>query len=42
MSNIVISFPMFGEDFAINPKEYVELFGFKIYWYAIIILTGLI
>lgn len=42
MSNVVISFPMFGEDFAINPSRYIELFGLKIHWYGVIILTGLI
>ena len=42
MSNVSITFPIFGENFIICPKTYIEVFGFKIHWYAIIILTGLI
>ena len=38
--NSPILFPMFGEDFIINPKPYVEIFGRTIYWYGIIIGLG--
>ncbi len=39
MSEAAISFPMLG-DFTINPKNYILIGNFKIYWYAIIIATG--
>ncbi len=39
MSDASISFPMLG-DWSINPSNYISIFGFKIYWYAIIIATG--
>ena len=35
-----IHFPMFGENFIINPPVYVTLFGRNIYWYGIIIGFG--
>ena len=40
MNRIPISFPMFGDDFVLNPSRYVEIFGLKIYWYGIIIAFG--
>ena len=42
MNKPIISFPMFGADFAIDPPNYIEVFGFPIYWYGIIIATGFI
>lgn len=35
-----ISFPGFGIDF--NLQNYIQIFGFKLYWYAVIITAGLI
>ena len=40
MRQATISFPMFGEDFAINPPAYFTLFGHKIYFYGVIIAIG--
>lgn len=34
-----ISFPLLG-DFMINPQNYIQIGSMKIYWYAIIIATG--
>lgn len=42
MSDVLISFPIFGEDFVINPPRYFEIFGIKIYMYGIIIAVGFI
>ena len=42
MSDASISFPIFGEGFSINPSTYFTLFGFKVHWYGVIILTGLV
>ena len=42
MTKPIISFPMFGENFAIDPPHYIEVFGFPIYWYGVIIATGFI
>lgn len=38
----IISFPMLGEDFAINPPNHFDIFGFSIYWYGVIIATGFV
>lgn len=35
-----ISFPLFGENFKINPPAYLSLFGFRIYFYGIAIALG--
>ena len=40
MSDIVISFPIFGEGFKLNPSRGFEIFGIEIYWYGVIIATG--
>ncbi|MBR7082236.1 MAG: prolipoprotein diacylglyceryl transferase [Oscillospiraceae bacterium] len=42
MSDASISFPIFGEGFSINPSTYFTLFGLKVHWYGVIILTGLV
>lgn len=42
MSNAAISFPLFGEDFVLNFPRSIEIFGFKFYWYGIIIALGFI
>ena len=31
---------MFGEWFKLDPPRYIDIFGFKVYWYGIIIATG--
>jgi len=38
----IISFPMLGEGFSINPSHYFEVFGIPIYWYGVIIATGFV
>ena len=40
MSKPIISFPMFGENFSINPPNSFTIFGLPIYWYGVIIATG--
>ncbi len=40
MTKPTISFPILGEDFSINPPHFIELFGFPIYYYGIIIAFG--
>lgn len=40
MSDPIISFPMFGNDFSLNPPRSISVFGFDIYWYGIIIAIG--
>ena len=42
MSDPIISFPMFGSDFSLNPPRSISVFGFDIYWYGIIIALGFI
>ena len=42
MSDVIISFPMFGEGFSVNPPRSISIFGFNVYWYGIIIATGFI
>lgn len=42
MTEPIISFPMFGENFMLNPPTGIEIFGLKIYFYGIIIATGFI
>ncbi len=42
MYDASISFPILGEDFIINPQRYFTIFGFKIYWYGVIIAVGLL
>ncbi len=37
-----IYFPMFGENFSINPAPYFEVFGHKIHWYGVIIAFGFV
>lgn len=40
MSKAIISFPMFGENFKLNPSADFTLFGRTYYWYGIIIAFG--
>lgn len=40
--NAAIHFPMFGDDFIINPPTHITIFGRNIYWYGIIIGVGFI
>ena len=40
MQDAVISFPMFGEKFEINPLPSFSVFGFPLYWYGVIIALG--
>lgn len=40
MSSAAISFPMFGENFSINPSSHITIFGRNIYWYGILIAIG--
>lgn len=42
MREAIISFPMFGENFAINPPSSINIGGFSIYFYGIIIALGLL
>ena len=35
-----IYFPMFGENFSIDPARFFEVFGYKIHWYGVIIAFG--
>jgi len=42
MYDAVITFPALGEGFVFNPQRYIDLFGFKIYWYGLIIAVGFI
>ena len=40
MRNYLISFPMFGESFKVNPPSSFEIFGFTFYFYGLIIALG--
>lgn len=42
MRNAVISFPMFGDSFAIDPPYAINIGSFSIYFYGIIIACGLL
>ena len=42
MREAVISFPMFGENFRLDPPSYISIGGFHIYFYGIIIACGLL
>jgi len=42
MREAIISFPMFGENFAINPPYCINIGSFCIYFYGIIIALGLL
>ncbi|MBR6259262.1 MAG: prolipoprotein diacylglyceryl transferase, partial [Oscillospiraceae bacterium] len=42
MSDTAITFPILGDGFVLNPQRYLEIFGFKIYWYGLIIALGFI
>ena len=42
MRDAIISFPMFGESFAINPHYCINIGSFCIYFYGIIIALGLL
>ncbi len=42
MREAIISFPMFGENFAINPPYSINIGSFSMYFYGIIIATGLL
>jgi phosphatidylglycerol:prolipoprotein diacylglycerol transferase len=38
--NGTITFPMFGDKFAVNPPSSLNLFGLPLYWYGFIIAVG--
>ncbi len=40
MHNAVISFPILGENFKLDFKAELEIFGFQFHWYGIIIAVG--
>ena len=40
LRDAIISFPIFGENFSLNPSSYFVLFGRPIYWYGVIIALG--
>lgn len=40
MDTTLISFPIFGEGFVINAPRYIDLFGFKVYLYGLLITAG--
>lgn len=40
MRDYLISFPMFGKSFTINPPAYFSIGSFKIYYYGVIIAAG--
>ena len=42
MREAIISFPMFGENFAINPPYCITIGTFNIYFYGIVIAVGLL
>jgi phosphatidylglycerol:prolipoprotein diacylglycerol transferase len=42
LQDAVISFPMFGDRFHLNPPRSFEIFGRPVYWYAVIIAAGFI
>ena len=42
MREAVISFPMFGEGFQIDPPSWFSIGGFRIYFYGVIIALGLL
>lgn len=42
MREAVISFPMFGENFQLNPPSSLSIGGFHIYFYGVIIALGLL
>ncbi|MEL4105892.1 prolipoprotein diacylglyceryl transferase [Oscillospiraceae bacterium WX1] len=42
MHEIPISFPIFGEHFVLNPPRAFTVFGFAIYWYAVLIAAGFV
>lgn len=42
MREALISFPMLGDGFVINPPAYIEIGSFKIYMYGIVIAIGFI
>jgi phosphatidylglycerol:prolipoprotein diacylglycerol transferase len=42
LQGLKISFPLFGDQFVINPPTYFTIFGRPVYWYAVIIALGFI
>lgn len=40
MQGVKIAFPMFGDQFVLNPPTYFTVFGRPVYWYAVIIAFG--
>ena len=42
MREAIISFPMFGENFAIDPPYCIMIGNFAVYFYGIIIACGLL
>ena len=42
MREAIISFPMFGQGFSLDPPSYISIGSFKIYFYGIIIALGFV
>lgn len=42
VQDVKISFPLFGDQFVLNPPTYFLVFGRPVYWYAVIIAFGFI
>ncbi len=40
VQDVTISFPLFGDQFVMNPPTHFVVFGMPIYWYAVIIAVG--
>ncbi len=40
--DVKISFPLFGDNFVLDPPTHFTIFGFNIYFYAVIIASGFI
>lgn len=40
MQDVKISFPIFGSDFILDPPRYFTVFGYNVYWYAVIVVAG--
>ncbi len=40
MQNATISFPILGENFKITMKSYLDIAGFRVHWYGVIIAIG--
>ena len=42
MSDALISFPLLGDGFVLDIPRYFTVFGFRLYWYGVIIALGFI